>query len=196
MANTAIHFEWSKGWGYELSGEGKVIRQSHRGRDRFHPLEINKSLYVAFSRLDGTPNACLEFARSWGLLTERARPDAAEPLELWRQKIRLMKASIAMVDMVRTVNSRRSEAAMATVKVVLVSGEPDAKPILVLRPPTLWDAMLTQLALSKAGGGSLATCEQCGNPFEVGASGKRSVAKFCSDECRNRFNNQRRARKA
>jgi hypothetical protein len=192
MANTGISFEWSKGWGYEFSRDGKVIRQSHRGRDRTHPLENHKTLYLEFAALD-SPGSILTFASSCGLLTTRAQLDAEEPLTLWREKIRSMKKWITGVKMLW--NARNLEAHMASVKVMLIaSGDAGPKPMLVLRPATLWDAMMTQLALSTAGGNSLATCEQCGNPFEVGASGKRSIAKFCSDECRNRFHNQRRGR--
>jgi hypothetical protein len=198
MTNTAISFEWSRGYGYEISGD--VIRQTLRGRDRTHPLEIHKTLYLAFAGLDGTPDVCLEFARAWGLLTTRAKLDASEPLDFWRKQIRSMNAWIRGVPMIRTANSHRVEASMASVDVVLASGDPWVpglatipKPTLVLRPHSLFDAMMVQLALSTAGGNMLATCEQCGSPFEVGASGKRSIARFCSDTCRNRFHYERRA---
>jgi hypothetical protein len=201
MANTAISFEWTRGYGYELSGD--VIRQSGRGRDHIHPLEIRKTLYLDFASIDGTAETCLAFAQAWGLLMTPAKLDAAEPIDQWRQKIRSMKSWITGVTMVRTANSRRVEARMAAVDVTLVSGEPWVpglpaipKPTLVLRPHTLFDAMMVQLALSTAGGNALATCEQCGNPFEVGATGKRSIARFCSDACRNKFHNQRRVRHA
>jgi hypothetical protein len=69
------------------------------------------------------------------------------------------------------------------------------KPTLILRPPFLLEAIRLQMALFFAGGKELASCQQCGRKFELGADGKRSVAKFCSDQCRNRYHYERRAGK-
>jgi hypothetical protein len=78
----------------------------------------------------------------------------------------------------------------------LVPGQPDGRPSFALEPQNLIDAMRLQLALSIAGGNTLHSCEQCGQPFESGATAKRIMAKFCSDECRKRFfYEQRRASK-
>lgn len=193
MANTAISFEWSKGYTYEVAGDGKVIRQSHRGRDRLHPLDLHKTLYLDFAALDGSPEACLKFARAWGLLTEKAKLDAAEPLELWREKIRRMKSWTHTAASLQIAG--RTHVPVTAVDVMLAFDNPGIRPALVLRPRTLLDAMLTQFALSRAGGNQLATCEQCAKLFETGTGGKRSVARFCSDECRNRFHYERRAGK-
>jgi len=78
---------------------------------------------------------------------------------------------------------------------LLFETHPLGRRAILLRPITLMDAMLLQLAQAQAGGGSIATCQQCGKWFEVGAEGKRKVAKFCSDQCRNRFNYERRTQK-
>jgi hypothetical protein len=59
---------------------------------------------------------------------------------------------------------------------------------LVLRPPSLIDAIKLQLAQSVASGNAISTCQQCSKWFEVGGKGKRNIAKFCSDRCRSRFN--------
>ena len=61
--------------------------------------------------------------------------------------------------------------------------ELDAKPVMVVEPRNLLQAMNLEMAQFVAGGGSLLTCQQCGHWFEAGHRGKRTVAKFCSDSC-------------
>jgi hypothetical protein len=190
MTTIDIKFEWTRGHAYECGPE--VIRQTGRGRDRFRPLEIPAKLYLAFAELDGTPDACVGFARSWGLLTTQARDGALERLDGWQREIKQMKSRISMVAMVRTANSRRVRMRMTSLDVALVSGEPNTRPALVLQPRTLLDAMHLQLAQSHASGAALQTCTQCGKWFEVGGDAKRSMARFCSDSCRNRFHYQKK----
>jgi len=82
--------------------------------------------------------------------------------------------------------------------VILVPGKPDGRLALSLRPKVLVDAMRVQLAQSIAGGNEISVCEVCGSWFEKGGRGgdaKRSIARFCSDKCRNQFHNERRASK-
>jgi hypothetical protein len=172
----------------------QVIRQAGAGRETFEPLTVPTKLYLAFAELDGSTEACISFATAWGLLTTPAAKGAAEPMDVWRREIKKMMAHINVVSMVRTENSRRVRMRMASLDVALVSGEPNTKPALVLQPRTLLDAMYLQLAQSHASGAALHTCEQCKKWFEVGGAGKRSVAKFCSEECRNRFHYERRAK--
>jgi hypothetical protein len=205
MTTIDIDFKWTRACltsrsarsdTYKIDTAAQVIRQADGvGRETFEPLTVPTKLYLAFAELDGSPESCVGFARAWGLLTTRAANDASEPLEVWRREIKEMKAWIRRVHVVRTENSRRIRMRMTSLDVALVSGEPNTKPALVLEPRTLLDAMHLQLAQSHASGAALQSCEQCKKWFEVGARGKRSVAKFCSDECRNRFHYERRIEK-
>jgi hypothetical protein len=89
-------------------------------------------------------------------------------------------------------------ALITTIDVLLVSGQPDGRPTLSLRPQNLIDAMRIQLAQSIASGNLINVCPICGAWFEKGGRGgsaKRSIARFCSDKCRNQFHNERRASK-
>jgi hypothetical protein len=198
MTTIDIDFEWTRGRTYEIATSAddkavQVIRQTSRGRDTFEPLTVPTKSYLAFAELDGSPETCLAFARAWGFLTLQARKDAAERLDSWQSEIRKMKSRINMVATVRTANSRRVRMSMTSLDVALLSGEPNTRPALVLQPRTLLDAMYLQLAQSHASGAALQTCAQCEKWFEVGADGKRSVARFCSDTCRNRFHYERRS---
>jgi hypothetical protein len=198
MTAIDIDFEWGVGHRYEcvVDEEAKrVIRQTSHRRDLKRPLQTFSELYLAFAKLDGSPEACLNFARSWGLLRPTAKLGASERLDDWKRGINEMRDWVNVAGYVEMGGIR---ARMTKVDVELVSGEPGAKrPMFMrLRPATLFDAMIVQLAQSQAGGASLHTCAQCRHWFEVGASGKRTVAKFCSVPCRNRFHYEQRPRPA
>src|SRR5262252_8860755 len=77
------------------------IRQEGSGRETREPLRLMPDLYLRFAEL-GSEDAYLAFARAHGLLTTPARPDAKEPLELWRREIRMMKSLTTMVGAVKT----------------------------------------------------------------------------------------------
>jgi hypothetical protein len=105
--------------------------------------------------LDGSEDACLAFARAFGLLTTPAKAAAEEPLDVWRREIRRMKSLTTMVSAVKTENARRVLMRVVTIDIglFLFSGEshgnkvkPLIKPILMLQPKTLLAAMQLQFA--------------------------------------------------
>jgi hypothetical protein len=197
---TTIEFKWPRPRLCELAGG--AIRQIGSGRDnQWAPLEHVPDLYLQFAQLDGSEDACLAFARGFGLLTTPAKTGAEERIDDWQREIKRMESLTRMVGMVKTANARRVLLRVTTIDVALLSGEshgstvePAVKPILVLQPKTLLDAMKLQLAQAQAGGATLHTCDQCGRLFEVGAGAKRSVAKFCSDKCRQRHHYEQSGR--
>jgi hypothetical protein len=195
MTTIDIDFEWGVAHRYDYEKAKGAIRQTSHLRDLRRPLQTFSGLYLAFAELDGSPEACLNFARTWGLLRQSAKLDSFERLEEWKRGINEMRDWLNVAAYVEIGGIR---ARMTQVDVELVSSGPGAKrPMFMrLRPRTLFDAMIVQLAQSQAAGASLHTCSQCGRWFEVGASGKRTVAKFCSIPCRNRFHYEQRARPA
>ena len=92
MATIDIDFEWARGLDYEY--RDGAIRQIGKRKER-SPFEKAPGLYLTFAKLDGTPEACVDFARAWGLLTTPASSAAEEGLEVWRREIRKMKSSSA-----------------------------------------------------------------------------------------------------
>jgi hypothetical protein len=207
MATTiSSDFEWTRAFAKAgnqagaYSCSGGEIRQIGRGKERYRPLATN-GIYLRFAALDGSPASCVAFANTWGLLEKPASltTPPSEPLEFWRRAINRMKTlSRALPNVVRIANSRGTYAVVGSLNVLLVPGgpEPDAKPALVMEPQSLLQAMNLQLALWVAGGGSLAICEQCKEPFQAGIGSKRrSIAKFCSVACKNRHHYEQRMRK-
>lgn len=63
-----------------------------------------------------------------------------------------------------------------------------------LRPPSLLDALWLQFGQALVSKAELRSCKQCGNWFQAGAGGVRSDAKFCTPECRGRYNSLKRSR--
>jgi hypothetical protein len=89
-------------------------------------------------------------------------------------------------------------ALITTVEVALVPGKPHGRAVHSFRPGVLRDAMRIQLSQSIVSGNAVNVCPVCGNWFERGGRGgdvKRSIARFCSDRCRNAFHNKQRASK-
>jgi hypothetical protein len=203
-ANLAIDFPWSRARaGYEivvprrrrskknpfvLQVDEPHIRQMGEACDAIRPLEIHSKLYLDFARLDGCAEACAGFASRWGLLRTQCEPGAQERLSLWRQEIERMRLSIDGLH--RAFEGKHSiamqDALIAPIDVALVPGKPDGRPSLALRPQILSEAMRIQLAQNIAGGNTLHKCEECGLPFESGATAKRILARFCKDACRKR----------
>jgi hypothetical protein len=205
--NLAIEFHWSKGRAYEIvvpSGSRSkdpfaahvreaAIRQKGKGCDSVRPLDIHNNLYMDFVKL-ADPDACARFASRWGLLRTRCEAGAQESLSLWRAEIKRMNETLGGL---RRAFEEKHPIAMRGAHIVpldgkLIPGQPDGRPSFALEPQNLIDAMRLQLALSIAGGNTLHTCEQCGQPFESGATAKRIIARFCSDGCRKRFHYEQR----
>jgi hypothetical protein len=74
----------------------------------------------------------------------------------------------------------------------------DKKPVLALRPDSMFDALTLVAARMIATGTTFNICENCKTPFLTGGSRgrnkRRGDARFCSDRCRYEFHNRRKAR--
>ena len=215
MSKISIGFEWPKGRTYEIVGPSAPrskdnpfldephIRQTSRTEKENparRPLEIHPSLHLAFAKLDGSAESCRHFAQNWGLLRRYAEIGAQEPLSLWQREIKTMKDTVEGLRRAFDEKVIPSRGALITteLEVVLVPGKPDGRAVLSFRPRILRDAMRIQLAQSIASGNAVNACPVCGSWFERGGRGgdvKRSIARFCSDRCRNAFHNKQRASK-
>jgi hypothetical protein len=214
--NLAIDFDWSRGRSaYEIVAPAlrrakgnpfaaKVdephIRQIGAAFDVMRPLEAHPSLFMDFAKLNGSGEACADFARKWGLLERRADAGGViqERLSVWRQRIEIMRLSIKGL---RRAFEEKHPMAMrgeniAPLDLKLVPGKLHGRPTLALQPETLWWAMRVQLAQNIAGGNTFHECQRCGAPFVSGPTAKRVIARFCTDYCRKRFHyDQRRVEK-
>jgi hypothetical protein len=207
-----IDFKWPKARAYEwedASGE-RILRPLGGRRYPVEPFKIegDKALYIRFSELDGTEKSCLDFAAAYGALTEEL-PNKAETLSGWKREIQKMKSMMRVLGvndatpggMMRTKSSRPVVAPLPSISVTLVPGPVQAdgsfgRPKMLLGPKNLVEAMYLQLGKFVAGDGILRTCKQCSSWFEAGATeGRRSIAVFCSEKCKNRFHYLERAKR-
>ena len=197
----AIDFKWTRSLAYECTtiGSRRAITPVGKRRDRpFEPLKIDaeKPLYLQFANLDGSEDACLKFARAWGLLTTESQT-ASEFIDDWKQEIRdlgrltsiLQRSEGNSVDPSQTIKITTLDVSLRT------AGRNNRRPALLLAPRNLSVAMHLQMAQSAAGGASIIACKQCSDWFERGASdSRRSIAIFCSEKCKNRFHYLERAK--
>ncbi len=157
------------------------------------PLEDSPALYLAFSNLERTPEACLGFARRWGFLSNKAEADKVENVAWWCDEINRMRTSID--------NLTTGDAAVPPQGVVVGLAEIRIQPggstglTLGVVPRNLLSALWMQLVQAVTSGAKLLTCDQCGNWFEAGIGHRRVVARFCSTACRDRFHNVKRREK-
>lgn len=203
MSEVRLDFEWTrayspKGSGYEIRN-GKITQVGVR-KQAYSPFRLGFPIYLEFSQLVQTPEACLSFAERYGLLTSPAQLSKlpSEDLSFWISEIKAMLAKVRMLpNAVKQANSRGTIARMGKLDVLLVPGAgPDASPVMVMEPSDLLQAMNLQLAHFISGGGSLNPCRHCGLIFQAGrAGGKRTLAQFHSDECKNAFHNAKRRAK-
>jgi hypothetical protein len=200
-----ISFEWTSFRSYEISKRGgrKWIHPVGRKADRIAPLKLEPKtpLYLRFAGLDGSEEACLQFARVWGLLHTES-PTGSEMLESWQEQIKAMRKEIAFLASDQSRKLDKNNAWKLTSLNVLLVPRPSlvssdsGSLAMVVQPTNLVDAMRLQHATVLADGGSVRTCKQCGEDFETGASeSRRSIAVFCSEKCKNRFHYLERAKR-
>jgi hypothetical protein len=124
----------------------------------------------------------LAFIAEYGSLTKRNEIpkllDTAEEMRAWISKEKSPLWSVA------------------DLKASLVRDRASGTAVISYSPTTLLDALWLQLAQALSGGTQFRQCEQCNIPFPVGGkSGRRLVARFCSDKCRIEFNSLERTRR-
>ena len=200
-----IDFKWTRSLVYECTtiGSRRAITPVGKRRDRpFEPLMIDmidaeKKLYLQFANLDGSEDACLKFARAWGLLTTESQT-TSEFIDDWKQEIRdlgrltsiLQRSEGNSVDPSQTIKITTLDVSLRT------AGRNNRRPAFLLKPRHLLVAMRLQMARSVAGGASIGACRQCSEWFERGASdSRRSIAVFCNEKCKNRFHYLERAKR-
>jgi hypothetical protein len=197
-------FEWTRFHSYKIATRGsrKLIQPAGRKNERFAPFKIEpeKPLYLLFANLNGSEDACLKFAHTWGLLKSKAATEG-EFLEDWRREISDLRMQIAFLeDGEKPKKPEQADAWKVTSLDVLLA--PSERPVngkrftMLLQPKDLFGAMRLQLARTVSGGGAIRACKQCGNWFEAGAGeSRRNIAIFCSEKCKNRFHYLERSKR-
>ncbi len=193
---TLRDFTWSRDpRGYRLSNESGVQRvcRSEVHPEAYRPFEYENVL-GEFGNMRQSPEGVLDFVRKFGPLTEEGMDEskgenvatALEQARLISQALRAAQNEHYPLDM-----PTEPRPISLTVKI----REPGSEgPLLNLKPKTLLDAIWLLMAQLVAGYGEIRHCLHCGIWFAAGGqSGRRQDAKYCSDEHRIAYNNERRA---
>jgi len=188
-------FGWSrapKGF-YRLWDDNHVQRVGWYGTtETYKPLDGHENPLGQFASLD-SPEELLEFVRKFGPLTfEGMDGSKGENVESVLQQARLVSKLLRAAKHEHYPLDLPEEPPAIGLAIRIGEAGPEG-PLLKLGPRTLLDAIWLQLAHVLAGDGEIRHCLHCGVSFAAGGqSGRRQDAKFCSDEHRIAFNNERR----
>jgi hypothetical protein len=188
-------FSWSrapKGY-YRLWNDDDVQRVIWYGAaETYKPLDGRENPLGQFASLEN-PEGVLDFIRKFGPLTPEGMDDSkGENVESVLQQARLVSK------LLRAAGHKHSpldlpEKPTAIGLTIRIGESGPEEPFVKLEPRTLLDAIWLQLAHVLTGDGEIRHCLHCGVGFAAGGqSGRRQDAKFCSDEHRVAYNNQRR----
>ncbi len=161
------------------------------------PLELHRTLFMEFARLDGTDESCLRFAHSFGFLglwlDEKADDHVGptgESLDRFRDAIGDTRRAVDAWQASPDTFASHQELTIARLDASLVPI--DGKPTLRIRPRSLIGAIHLQFAQAVSTGLDIRTCDHCGKLFEIGGAGRTRKARFCSDRCRSDYHVARR----
>ena len=164
------------------------------------PLEIRPVLFMDFANLDGSAESCLGFANKWGYLglglfpSDDQSPYGGEALDQWQERIQSMREAIEVWkdNPEILLVGGRNEFFVSEMRAVLVQSPPDGSLEMRVRPSSLYSAMRLQFGGAVASGSFVRTCDQCGQWFGAGGSGRRMDARFCSNKCRADYHNAKK----
>jgi hypothetical protein len=165
----------------------------------YRPLDLLSSIYAEFSKVRSADDV-LYFIERFGPLTRDgldiskgelvdgvlAHSDAMRDLFIVLSGDRARRAKLI-------ADLRTSPFAELDITLELDPASEDLK--LRLCPTSLLDAIWLQAAQELSSGAAVRQCQHCGDWFETGPqTGRRSDAKFCSDEHRIVFNSLKRTK--
>lgn len=168
---------------------------------RYRPTEIHPTLYLDFSQLDGSDDACVKFASEFGylgsgLLPQKEHDDlvgpAGEWLRDWREAITRLHDGVHAA---RHGDLPKVGFPGPLFEAFLAPRPPDGRLALYGRPRSLIGAMWLQFMEGVSEGRLIRACDHCQKLFEAGTEHRRIDAKFCSDRCRIKSNSNKRSRR-
>jgi hypothetical protein len=188
-------FSWSrapKGF-HRLYDDKGVQRVTWYGdTEIYKPLEGHENPLGQFASLQ-SPEGVLDFIQRFGPLTfEGMDGKKGENVDSALQQAQLMSKVLRAAEQAHYPIEKPDKPTAVSLTINIGDSGLD-RPFLKLEPRTLLDAIWLQLARVLAGDGEIRHCLYCGVWFAAGGqSGRRQDAKFCSDEHRIAYHNQRR----
>jgi endogenous inhibitor of DNA gyrase (YacG/DUF329 family) len=157
----------------------------------YWPMRNHSGLFLAFSELEATDDAILDFANQYGLLIEEKDDD----LSIWPEAIHAMKTAVGLWQ-----SGNENEQGFLDLlinKFIEGNIQPHfarfTTPKLQFRPDTLYTALWLQLALAINDNKTFRYCAWCGTPFELSPTTARTNRLFCSNSCKQAEYRERKA---
>jgi hypothetical protein len=164
---------WAEARIVGIGGEPRAVQLSN------YPLLFSKFANVK------TPEELLKFITEYGLLTGR-KGDEIPPL---------LDEATFMKEGFKSRGRSLPAWTMANLSASLLRDKTKGTVSVKISPVRLLDALWLQLGQALSEGAEWRQCKHCGDWFPVGGnSGRRLVARFCSDEHRIKFNSLERSR--
>ena len=168
------------------------------------PLEQNPNLYLELANLDGSEQACLNFAYKYGTLSADPRyqfpePGYVESLAVWKAQIAHLRDIIRRCELSRD-NPReafrqfgKEDKQLFGVELYLSTKGPNSPAAIDVRGTSLFNAIELQAVQSILQGRRSHQCIECSRWFEIGVGARRSQAKYCSTRCKDSYHNRIKA---
>lgn len=211
MAALNIDFEWSvaeagykietrRRKGIKSDEEEQMIVQCAGPIRTTTPVAVTDNLFLIFSKIF-TNEDYIEFANNFGFLTKEGQKAGEEPLKTWL----FLKFGLANMIEVWAGDDESAEiyligeegyVASKNIEAVVKPDKDTGEMRLIFRPTSLLDAINLQFAQTMLSNVTANVCKNCGNLFTAGPGGQRSRkdAETCTVECKNNFNNDRKAK--
>jgi hypothetical protein len=147
----------------------------------YRPFEIEPRLHDQFLKLAKTESGVFKFVETFGPLTHEGLGTKGDVV------LDIIKRAN---DMTRLLRGGIVAFPLGPLQTTILS---DRKGLMRLevRPRSLIDALWLELSQDKSRT-EFRKCNECGETFRVGPGARRADARFCSDECRTKHNNERR----
>jgi hypothetical protein len=172
------------------------------------PLDENPSLYAEFAKLDGSEEACLNFAHRYGTLFIDPRhrgpatfdPGVMERLSDWRAWIEDVRGIIDRCTLSRADPREafrqfgKKDKSLHRVELYLSIKNSNSPATLEMHAESLFVGMQLQaIHATLLEGRKSVQCIECTKPFLMGRGSRRSQSKFCSTRCKDSYHNRRKA---
>jgi hypothetical protein len=167
------------------------------------PFEENPKLYLEFANLDGSENACLNFAHQYGSMHDQRYPPQDPALDLlsqWRGNIQNIRDVIKVCELGRARPAeafrrfgKRDWLLYGGLQAYLSIETPKSPPTLKIRCEFFLAGIELQAVQSILGGRTTVQCIECIRWFEIGSGARRSQSKFCSIRCKDNYHNRLKA---
>jgi hypothetical protein len=193
----------------------RIGRKGHKNAplEPWHPLDCTADLFLIFAKSATTPDGLLDFVKEFGpVMHDGHDPNGDIVPEMidharrmntllekhWREPSMVKRREAEPPPFVHPFKwTRDKEFSPARLQATVIWDIGTKALQWQFKPDSLLNGLWLQLGMFLMRGAKLMVCEHCGSFFTAGiGTGRRVVARFCSDEHRIAFNSLKRSRES